>query len=407
MKNIITLSSKLAVNTARSRADIAPVWLWARRAIAAGERCAVWQRDGEPAWLAVGESACAPDARALAVDPAWPVAVPQIWFGRAFAAISEAASDPWRGWPQREAWIPAALFRVEEGPIAVAGSGLRAVVARMAHWPLPPLPLQAPQCRVPLSNEALAARIAAAEQACSDGTLTKVVVAGCEVWGEVAECDAPLLLARAPVGTTRFLYYAPGRGAFVGATPETLARVCGDRLETHALAGTIPAEAPLPPDDKLDREHEAVVTAIRAALMPLCEVVAGEPTPHRRRVGNLDHLETAIVGRLSAGRSLLDVVDVLHPTPAVGGVPRRAALDWLRAYEGLARGWYAGPLGWLRHDGGEVVVGLRSLLVRQGAAWAYAGAGIVAGSDATAEVGEIAAKLTPARLALAGLAAWR
>jgi isochorismate synthase EntC len=98
---------------------------------------------------------------------------------------------------------------------------------------------------------------------------------------------------------------------------------------------------------------------------------------------------------------VLDLVAELHPTPAVGGAPRENALAWLRNHEGLERGWYAGPLGWLTPEGeGEFTVALRSLLLRDSEATLYAGAGIVAGSDPEAELVETRLKLRTALGAL-------
>jgi isochorismate synthase EntC len=97
----------------------------------------------------------------------------------------------------------------------------------------------------------------------------------------------------------------------------------------------------------------------------------------------------------------LDVVAALHPTPAVGGYPRRAALDAIRAGEALDRGWYAGPVGWLdAHGGGEFVVALRSALLAGAQATLFAGCGVVADSDPEAEYAESRIKL---RVMLRGL----
>jgi isochorismate synthase EntC len=86
---------------------------------------------------------------------------------------------------------------------------------------------------------------------------------------------------------------------------------------------------------------------------------------------------------------VLDLVDALHPTPAVGGVPTASALDWIATHEPAPRGWYAGPVGWFDAAGdGEFAVALRSGLLVGNRAYVYAGAGIVAESDADAEYAE-------------------
>jgi salicylate biosynthesis isochorismate synthase/menaquinone-specific isochorismate synthase len=110
---------------------------------------------------------------------------------------------------------------------------------------------------------------------------------------------------------------------------------------------------------------------------------------------------TPITGTLRSPHHVLDLVDRLHPSPAVAGHPRAAALRLLPQREALSRGWYAGPIGWMdaRHDG-EFAVAIRSALVRDAEASLFAGAGIVAGSDPDAELGETRLKLQPLLSAL-------
>ncbi len=202
-----------------------------------------------------------------------------------------------------------------------------------------------------------------------------------------------------------------GGGDFLGATPELLVRVRGRVVETAAVAGSRPrgttteADAALARElldsDKERREHALVVDALAAALRGLCDEVAHDARPEILRLPNVQHLTTAIRGRLHAGAHVLDVVARLHPTPAVAGYPRAAALAALAEREGLERGWYAGPLGWFDATGdGEFAVGIRSALVRDGEALLYAGSGIVAGSDADAELAETRLKLQPLLAAL-------
>ncbi len=91
---------------------------------------------------------------------------------------------------------------------------------------------------------------------------------------------------------------------------------------------------------------------------------------------------------------LLALVEALHPTPAVGGLDRQAAIRWIRRHESLHRGWYAAPVGWLDSEGdGEFAVALRSALVCGEQAWAFAGCGLVAGSEPELEYRETCVKL--------------
>lgn len=192
---------------------------------------------------------------------------------------------------------------------------------------------------------------------------------------------------------------ARGSKTFLGATPERLVRVSGLELETDALAGTVPknrqgARESLLGSVKDRHEHSFVVRAIREALEPLAAELRIAEEPDITELPQLFHLRTRVRARLRDKHHALDVVDRLHPTPAVGGFPRPAALGFLREHESEARGWYAGPFGWVDPSGdGEFVVALRSAFVDGQVADLFAGAGIVEGSDPAAEFDETELKL--------------
>ncbi len=207
-------------------------------------------------------------------------------------------------------------------------------------------------------------------------------------------------LNRAYPQTYRFLF-RPGTAAvaFMGASPELLVRTQGTRLETMALAGSIargrtPAEdaalaAALLASAKDRAEHAWVVQAIREALAPLAETVHAPSTPQVRAYANIQHLHTPIRARLRQP-GVWEAVARLHPTPALGGYPRQAALAFIAAHEPVPRGWYAAPLGWVTPQGdGEFAVAIRSAVLRASEALLYAGAGIVADSDPDREWDEI------------------
>jgi salicylate biosynthesis isochorismate synthase len=141
-------------------------------------------------------------------------------------------------------------------------------------------------------------------------------------------------------------------------------------------------------------EHALVVRGIVDALLPLASSVEAGNWPDVRAAGSLAHLSTAIAADLRAGVSAFDLIDALHPTPAVGGLPRDAALRFIRRFESDPRGLYAAPVGWLEPGGDAcLAVGIRSALLRPGQARVFAGAGIVAASDPAAEWEETGAKL--------------
>ncbi len=192
------------------------------------------------------------------------------------------------------------------------------------------------------------------------------------------------------------------RGAgpsFIGASPERLVRVSKSILETEALAGSMRRGATASEDaaladallhsEKDGREQQEVLDDIVARLAPLGVAPEFSTRPHVRRLANVQHLQTAVRATLPPGVRLLDVLGALHPTPAVGGSPRAAAVSRIRELEGFPRGLYAGALGWMNaRGGGEFFVGIRSALVDGATARIYAGAGIVAGSTPEKEFSE-------------------
>ena len=204
----------------------------------------------------------------------------------------------------------------------------------------------------------------------------------------------------------------PGHG-FLGATPELLLHLQGARLETMALAGSIQRGRNAAEDDALARalltsaknrdEHAYVVAALRRRLAPLASRLAipGEPTVIK--LENIQHLYTPIRASLRRSEGVLPLVDALHPTPAMGGTPRQAALDFIHTHEPTLRGWYAAPIGWIdRALDGAFAVAIRSAVVQRERAWAYAGAGILADSVAQDEWDETEWKFRPIVNALLG-----
>jgi isochorismate synthase len=189
-----------------------------------------------------------------------------------------------------------------------------------------------------------------------------------------------------------------GQQAFLGASPECLVKLKGSRLWADALAGSVQNLGPftrdtLFKDNKERREHEIVVRSIRATLAPHCELLSASG-PHLHPLLHLVHLRTGFAGVLKEPMHVLDLVAQLHPTPAVGGSPRRAALAWLCAHEHADRGFFAGPFGAFDRNGdGQFVVAIRSGLLTSTAAHLYAGAGIVAGSETATELSETRWKL--------------
>jgi isochorismate synthase len=196
-------------------------------------------------------------------------------------------------------------------------------------------------------------------------------------------------------GCTRFALWR-GDAAFLGATPELLISRRGPAVLSEALAGSTEHGdgARMMASAKEREEHQLVVQAILTALQPFCDSLRSAPEPTVRELPNVLHMQTPIEGHLREPTHILALVDALHPTPAVGGVPTREAIQWIVEHEQLARGWYSAPVGWTDAAGdGEFVVALRSGLLRDGKAWVYAGAGIMGDSDPDAEYAETELKM--------------
>src|SRR4051794_3703643 len=238
------------------------------------------------------------------------------------------------------------------------------------------------------------------------GGLEKVVLA------REVRVHAPAPLDVSPVfGALRDVFpacycYLAGmpEGAFVGASPELLVRRDGARAQTVGLAGTARRSADPAVDDLLgeqllrsskDRgEHDIVARRIERTLDPVSLWTAVADEPGLVKVHNVQHLATPIRAQLRSPLSAVELAGLLHPTPAVGGEPRDAALPLIPALEGFDRGWYAGAVGWtdLAEDG-EFCVALRCALLRERTAHLYAGCGIVRDSDPADELAESEVKL--------------
>lgn len=277
-----------------------------------------------------------------------------------------------------------------------------------AHSPAPAAPARR---RPPDDFRLTAARphdewlgvIADAVAAIRSGRLRKVVLAR-----EVAvEANRPLLPVDV-LGRLRALYPSCmlfSVDGFVGASPELLVSRRGDAVRSQPMAGTIPRSGDPEVDARLAsallasgkdrREHALVVDAVAAALRPHCAALDVPAEPSIVPLRNVSHLGTVLTGRLGADApSALDLATVLHPTPAVGGTPTAEALAYIAGAEGLDRGRYAGPVGWVDARGdGEWAVGVRSAELDGHRARLFAGVGVVAESVPEVELAETQLKL--------------
>lgn len=181
----------------------------------------------------------------------------------------------------------------------------------------------------------------------------------------------------------RYCFYHPLTGLWMGATPEQLLKADGATLHTVALAGTQlynPDEEAVW-ETKEKEEQQFVTDYIINRLNGLSETVTAT-APYTFRAGNIVHIKTDISATLAGSTTLADVIEKLHPTPAVCGLPKEAARDFLIANEGYAREYYSGFLGELNHEGkSDLFVNLRSMKMGQGRAQLFIGCGITKDSN--------------------------
>lgn len=255
--------------------------------------------------------------------------------------------------------------------------------------------------------------VALASESVREGRLDKVVIARAVEW------QRPRLAGLVPTlrrlgeryPDCHIFAVARGRRAFLGASPERLVEVSGDRVRATSLAGSI-GRKPTSEEDrragqsllasaKNREEHAIVVRSLTSALSAVCEDVRAPAEPALLTLPDVHHLYTPVTARLKPGVGVLDVVASLHPTPAVGGAPRGDAMEFIRVHERWDRGWYAAPVGWMDARGnGEFAVALRSALLDADKATLFAGCGIVGDSDPTDEYEESELKLRAMRGAL-------
>ncbi|HET8813690.1 MAG TPA: isochorismate synthase [Solirubrobacterales bacterium] len=240
----------------------------------------------------------------------------------------------------------------------------------------------------------------------ASGEISKVVLAR-EVIVDAATAHDPAAL----FGAMREQFPAcfcfccgTSEAAFIGASPELLVRRSGASASTVALAGSTRRSSDPAVDDHLGeqllrsdkdrREQRIVAERIVRALRPHAVWVEAAAEPEIVRVANIQHLGSPVIAQLAEPHSAIELAGLLHPTPAVGGEPWSAAASAIAELEGMDRGWYAAPVGWMdATEDGEFCVALRSALLRDRQAHLFAGVGVVAGSNPAAELAETEVKL--------------
>jgi menaquinone-specific isochorismate synthase len=252
--------------------------------------------------------------------------------------------------------------------------------------------------------------VANAVAAIALGQITKVVLGRSVVLEFPGAPDVAVTTRRLQVeepACTVFTHPVPG-GVFLGASPELLVSRRGPAVSSHPMAGTTDLDGgradALLASPKNRWEHQLVVDEIARVLTEQGVTVDLPTGPDLMRLHSVAHLVTRIEGQAGAGTvppSVLTLLAALHPTPAVGGVPRDQALEVIELLETAPRGRWAGPVGWVDGRGdGDWVIGIRSATVTGRRAVLWAGAGIVADSVPEAELLETTIKLVPVLQAL-------
>jgi isochorismate synthase len=365
------------------------------------------------------------------VDAVGPVAVG----GFAFAPQG-GASPHWAGFQPASLIVPEVALRrsARDGELCVRltlatlaspddvpeelHARLRARVRELRERSLPlldPAPTGRFQVVSAMPPEHFEEAVARAVETIRGGRLEKIVLAReVQVHGPAPYDPAAVLgVLRAEFPSCFVFCVGRGDAALVAASPELLVRREGHRVSTLALAGSTRRSADPSVDDHLGEqllrdpsyreEHAIVARRIERMLRPHAIWVAAAPEPTLARIANIQHLATPIRAQLATPLDALELAGMMHPTPAVGGEPLEHAAPLIPALEGLDRGWYAGPVGWVDATGdGEFCVALRCALLRGPVARCFAGNGIVRDSDPAKELAETEVKLQALLPLLAG-----
>lgn len=349
---------------------------------------------------------------------------PRLFGGFAFHEDhrNQGPDATWHGYPGARFVLPAIQLTMGAGGtwLTAAATGPNPETqaeSRLDAWEdrLTALPAFEPQAhsgvrdtRPTPSKEGWREQVLEATDNIRSGDLRKVVLAQSLAVDLDRPVDVPGALGRLSEtypGCFRFLFEPATGSTFFGATPERLVTLDGETVRTEALAGST-GRGDTPEEDewladqlressKDGHEHRLVVEAILDQLQPFAgDIRTGARTV--RRLDTVQHLQTPIRADLARDAHVLSLVEALHPTPAVGGLPPNAALETIRETEAFDRGWYASPVGWLDADGnGTFAVALRSGLATERTATLFAGAGIVADSDPDEEYDELLLKYGP------------
>jgi salicylate biosynthesis isochorismate synthase/menaquinone-specific isochorismate synthase len=368
--------------------------------------------------LRVGGDAAVEEPRGL------PAGAGAVWLGGFAFAPDGGSTSTWSSLAPASMVLPEISLCRSEGKAfltvnAVVGPGEdvewtgERLATRLAGLRLKaPLPLLDPhptaraEIRSARSPREFEAAVEGATSRIAAGEMSKVVLAREVIVSAAAAHDSAAVFGAMREQFPACFCFCCGtpEAAFIGASPELLVRRSGAGVSTVALAGSTRRSSDPSVDDHLGeqllrsdkdrREQRIVAERIVRALRPHAIWVEAGSEPGIVKVANIQHLATPVIAQLAEPHSAIELAGILHPTPAVGGEPWPTAAGAIADLEGMDRGWYAAPVGWMdATEDGEFCVALRSALLRDREAHLFAGVGVVAGSDPAAELAETEVKL--------------
>ncbi|MEX0928831.1 MAG: isochorismate synthase [Balneolales bacterium] len=242
-----------------------------------------------------------------------------------------------------------------------------------------------------------------------DKTFEKIVIARqhhLRLEKEIIPARVLHQLRKSYTNCVSFIYQLNNEACFMGCTPEKLVSMESSHVRTEGLAGSISRGKTAAQDTRLEKqllesqkdleEHQYVVDSIQDKLKNYTTEIDYPKIPGVKKITNVQHLYTPIYASLNEQMDPLELIEKLHPTPAVGGFPQISALGHIQELEQFERGWYGGPIGWLNTNGrSEFAVAIRSGLIRKNTIRFFAGCGIVEDSDPQTEWEETKLKLIP------------
>ena len=314
----------------------------------------------------------------------------------------------WEGFPSTQFWLP--QIEITQSSTHTEAIVYESATPHLAHATQNPNSLAAPHPFLTRSDlpdyNGWQSRVDAALQAISSGLIDKVVLARKTTLQLPHTVSAWSLLRQLkPPSGARFAFHLTPKLCFLGATPERLFLKRGNALSTDAVAATCPRGKTSAQDAQLaeellqspknQREFQVVKQFLEAALSPHSDLLAWEGEDRVLKGSHVQHIHNRLHATLKQATSDADLIEALHPTPALGGYPRDAALALLKEIEPFDRGWYGGLVGMISQESTHLYVAIRSALLQDKELHLFAGTGLVKGSTPEKEWEELEQKISP------------